>query len=772
MQPISTSLSRLGGTVTAMFFTALQLLGQGAASTLHIEASAAFVDSVVIIRWAPANLETWRWGNAEGYDLVRYTVIDQGDTLNGNQYDSSMVSLATALKPLPENQWESYADSNDLAGVAAGSIYGDSLDLLPPEGPSLLNIYYKSKEVENRFSFSLFAADQDISVAEMMGLAYVDTSVAAESKYVYWIKPHDPDSLAEIRNGFALIQTDSNFVLPVLTGLKGHGGDSVAILNWQRNDQYFTSYVVERSTDGTNFIQMNERPLISAASLGADDGTIAFSDSLYANEVAFIYRVRGRSPFGLLSAPSDTVHVTGKPGPIFALLSVEGIEEVNEGKLTITWNFPEEMESQILGFDVYRGPGPEGPFEKLTEEKLDSSIREFDDVEPNPVNYYQIRTTDVNGYALHSFPRLGQTKDETPPSKPGTVVGEADASGLVTLHWPHNPEPDVMGYRVFMSNATNGDFAQVTSVWLNDTTFQYALNLNTLNEYVYFGVTALDYHHNESVMSDPASVIRPDIIPPAPPLITTVESTPAGVEFEWIGSSSPDAYSYEFQRKVTGLPGWTVLLEFTAEEPDSGFVDSTASKRRWYQYRLVAIDKVGNRGGSRVVKAKPINDGLRDAILNFTGSLVSSGGSDYSHALLEWDYPKDVDLIGFQIYRGYDSSSMFSYRFFPYPVPSTIDYADMSVTPDGNILKCQFLDYDIAFTDYVKSSFMYFYNSSLDVNQAVPPPPLIPPAADSPQAYNMSNPTQSKPGALKYWVMAKFADGSYSPLAGPVSVNL
>jgi hypothetical protein len=109
-------------------------------------------------------------------------------------------------------------------------------------------------------------------------------------------------------------------------------------------------------------------------------------------------------------------------------------------------------------------------------------------------------------------------------------------------------------------------------------------------------------------------VTRPDIIPPAQPLITSVHATPEGGQFEGLRSSSPYVVKHELQRKTAGLFGWTVLAQFDQQVTLTGFLDSTASKRRWYQYRLVAIDKAGNLGGSRVVQAKPINDG-RDPVL-------------------------------------------------------------------------------------------------------------------------------------------------------------
>lgn len=150
---------------------------------------------------------------------MRYTMAIQGQALSTTQYDSSLVILDTMLIPLPENDWEVHADSNDMAGVAAGMIYGDSLDLLPPDGGNLLNIYNKALERDNRFTFSLFAADQDFSVAILMGLGFVDTSVVTGNTYAYVVYPHSPDSLAVVQPGFVLVRTDSAFTIPAPQGL-------------------------------------------------------------------------------------------------------------------------------------------------------------------------------------------------------------------------------------------------------------------------------------------------------------------------------------------------------------------------------------------------------------------------------------------------------------------------------------------------------------------------------------------------------------------------
>ncbi len=153
-----------------------------------------------------------------------------------------------------------------MAGIAAGSIYGDSLDLLPPGGGGLLQIYNKSRELENRFGFSLFAADQDIKIAKAMGLAFVDTSAVAGKEYVYFIKAL---GTAATLGGFVSVETDSVSVTAAPSGLQAAPADKAVMLQWNKDETKFSSFVVERAVGvGGSFVQLNTSPLMFASTLG------------------------------------------------------------------------------------------------------------------------------------------------------------------------------------------------------------------------------------------------------------------------------------------------------------------------------------------------------------------------------------------------------------------------------------------------------------------------------------------------------------------------
>lgn len=190
-----------------------------------------------------------------------------------------------------------------------------------------------------------------------------------------------------------------------------------------------------------------------------------------------------------------------------------------------------------------------------------------------------------------------------------------------------------------------------------------------------------------------------------------------------------------------------------------------ASKRFWYRYRLVAIDEAGNQGGSKVVSAKPINDGLRDPIGGFMSLTPPDASEEVS---LTWTYPLDIDLIGFQIYRGFDSTAVRSYRFFPVPPPN--NSTEMLMSPEGNGHRFSFVDRDMDFKIPVQTEFV-FPNNPANPNKALPPPNT----GATTSTFVIPNPNVPPPGVLTgtkiyYWVMAQFADGSTSPLAGFVEV--
>ncbi|MBK7335565.1 MAG: hypothetical protein IPJ00_05135 [Saprospirales bacterium] len=136
---------------------------------LEVAVSAIYDGSNVIVRWAPADYESWKWGNEHGYTLVR---INTDSESTQDRY----AKLGSGLKPLPEEEWESLVSYSDMAKVAFEMIFRDSLEGSYLENADFMTVYEAQRARENLRVFCLMAADRELDVAIASGLAFVDNS--------------------------------------------------------------------------------------------------------------------------------------------------------------------------------------------------------------------------------------------------------------------------------------------------------------------------------------------------------------------------------------------------------------------------------------------------------------------------------------------------------------------------------------------------------------------------------------------------------------------
>ncbi|MCB0583159.1 MAG: fibronectin type III domain-containing protein [Phaeodactylibacter sp.] len=726
--------------------------------SLSVRMLAHATGSSIILRWAPLDYETWEWGNQHGYRLERVTIRQNGAYLTYSEQEQSFVVLDSTLAPLPEAAWQPLADADDLAGLAAGAIHGQGfmVDTLSTEG--LVEAYNVNQERDNRFGFSLFAADQSYTVAEAMGLAYTDAGVAPGAIYVYRVRPNNVPAGTVLEKGRVSAGTDETEAFPQPNGLTAFPGDRQVRLSWERtgSGEFYTSFIVERSDDGgASFQQVNDKPVIYTTSTGPESNYLFFQDSLPANGQLYVYRVRGHSPFGLPGPASDTVHVVGKPRPVDYTPVIVSMEEQAGGSVQIKWNPAGSLRTQLSGFDVYRSASREGEFVKINSAPVSPFLYFYTDDNALPVNYYVVKAVDINGYVLESFPQLMQLNDETPPAAPKDLECAAAANGIVQLRWAPNSEEDLMGYRVFTANQLDGEYAQLTDTWIRDTAFYHQLNLMTLSEDVYFKVLALDYRENQSALSAACEVQRPDIIPPAPPNISEVESTMEGIRLAWQESPSEDVEKYELHRRKVSGYSWDILESWGPGELSS-FVDTTASYEFEYEYRLMAIDDAGLRSSSKPIRAQPLDDGIRAPVANLwvmpghRTNLPQGGGQyiiwnngDYAvhsgqtvprgAAVLVWEYPDSPGLHSFLIYRAARDGQFRAHK---------------TVLPENAFIESDRL------MEYIA---LFGENASINLSGTIKTYLFVDEDLRGGQSY-------------QYKVMARYIDGAVSPMSGAVVI--
>lgn len=164
----------------------------------------------------------------------------------------------------------------------------------------------------------------------------------------------------------------------------------------------------------------------------------------------------------------------------------------------------------------------------------------------------------------------------------GICANPAFSASSIQLSWDANPEPDLMGYNVYMGTS-QGSYHTTKNTGSNPSyVFQ---NLSQGITY-YFTVTAYDQTKNESLPSEEVSVKIPDIMMPTTPGNLTLNSA----------SNTQVAFSWTASTDNVGVTGYDVARNnvVIGQPTTNAFVDNTTSPGMPYSYTVKARDANGN----------------------------------------------------------------------------------------------------------------------------------------------------------------------------------
>ena len=243
----------------------------------------------IMLRWAVTTPLAWRKLNEYGYELKRYTITRNRITL-----PTPTEKLLGIFRPQSLEVWMPHVEKNDNAAVMAQSIYGEGFNV---EGMDELSAIINLAEVqEQRFTWGLYAADQDFEVALMAGLGYVDHEVDATEKYVYKITSLVPENIVEIKEGgvFTGLQDYEDLPKPMDLAVVFFDGKSMLSWNYAIHNQIYNSYFIERSEDGISFQRLNDLPLTTLNSSEKTDPLRMFYTDSITNGQTYYYRIKGK----------------------------------------------------------------------------------------------------------------------------------------------------------------------------------------------------------------------------------------------------------------------------------------------------------------------------------------------------------------------------------------------------------------------------------------------------------------------------------------------
>lgn len=581
-------------------------------------------DDSVCIRWSPTSYGIWIKGNKYGYKIERILLSKGGNVVSG--LSNSMLHNGV-IKPLPETEWLPILKQDTVyAPVALQALWGKTFELTSTFKTNIMQAYNKIRENESRFGFAMYCADRSLPVAKALGVYWRDRITNRNEKYIYRVYINAP-ILEAVDTAYVVV--DPNIPPDLYIPNKPQGslmGNSI-ILNWESLGTDYVGYHVERSYNGRTFKRITKDLVVPFASKGKMVGY--YSDSLDGNRERYIYRIIGVTPFTNYGPYSDTVQIRA----LKTIVSPSNLDVkiMSKGQqVLLTWEY-ESKTKDLSHFAILRSSSATGEYE-VVGLNIQSSERQWVDTKPLGSGYYKVVALSKLGFRGESLEVFAQLTDDTPPLPPVGIEGTVDTLGVVRLKWTPNTEKDLMGYRVFRSNGIDGEYAQLSKSILIKNSYTDTIVLKTLTKNVYYKLAAVDKRYNSSDLSDVCVLKRPDIVPPAPPVITSVSKVKYGVLIQWINSPSNDVVK-NLIFKVDGLK--TTLIDSVKYSTE--YIDTSKTPNKGtIEYYLKSIDSSGNYSNSTTrLAAYNKNDTLKNGNIQLIAHLKYQSKNIFIS--LKWD---------------------------------------------------------------------------------------------------------------------------------------
>ncbi len=665
----------------------------------------SYSDSIVL-RFAPDHGAAWQLTNRYGFEIERGYV----------DADSNYVSEILTPQPLVpwslKQMMDYFGPADTLAAVAAQALYGEEFEPVPiqPGSGSLIQTLQRQHDLQQmRFAFAMQAAEFSPKVAEALAMRYCDKNVKQGIIYDYTVRALVPTSIVEINagNNITLCAPPEPLLAP--DGLDIRQSDVKRIeLIWLRDVN--PGFFVERSIDGgKTYKRLNRLPYYATL---PDTETAAYSTELdmynallddyhiFYDSVAegqlYHYRVLAITSFGELTPASEplSIRTIDLQPPTSVLINQPEI--IDDAKVKLTW-VHEEPDDDLAGYIVERSSMVLEGFQPLHKGLLTTGISEFLDIEIIQAHflYYRVISVDKSGNQSSSMIVHAAFNDLIPPATPQNLTGLINYGGSFELFWDPNTEPDLKGYRVMFANHPSHQYTMITPYPITEPYFNDSVWLRTLTKKMYFKVLAEDHHGNQSEPTEVLVLDKPDIVPPAVPVVLDAGQDDDHVYVTWSTSSSNDVIGYRvFRRQETGEM-WDQLQSIDATEvvDKIHITDTPEPSIAFYLYSIEAIDEAGNTSGlSKPMAFRVVGKAVPEIPVQLTGEYEPREQvvnlhwkCDYSGSY-QMQILRAVDNDPLDVFKSLEANQT-SFTDVRVPKGSRVRYAVRLALPDGRVSK-------------------------------------------------------------------------------------
>lgn len=550
----------------------------------------------VVLRWGVTQHAAWRAANAAGYRIERFRISADGTRVQG----STVVLTPVPLRPLSLEQWRSnYTPADTLAGVAVEALYGTPVVTSASPLGSVVEL-----ETQQRMLHGIahLVADMAPHVASGLALRFVDRSVKVGEEWFYEIAAAVDTSVLPMPQYVVRTTVGRSPAIPSIQRVQVAELDQSIRLEWDpfEGNVGWSGFFIEQSRDsGRTWHRVNRMPYVfvldPAIARTTPRPTATYTIDSLPNDQQWQYRIRGLTPFGILSEGGAVITAAGRDRTPPSAVSINRPVPVGDSAMRVTWGTV-ATDADLAGFYVGRSPGDEGPFESVSG-LLSPNTREFVDVQPRRggTYYYIVTAVDTAGNYANSIPFAGVFPDSIPPATPTGLAATVDTNGIVKITWNPSPEEDLYGYRLFTANAADHEFTPFGSNFISDTFYIDTVTLRSLTEVVYYRLSAIDRNYNGSEFTE-VMVKKPDVLPPAAPGLVGVGVSEHGLIVAYQPSPSLDVVEHRVLRRRLGETQWReVFTDTSAGQETRRWADTVAQAGVIVEYAVVAIDDAGLR---------------------------------------------------------------------------------------------------------------------------------------------------------------------------------
>ena len=603
----------------------------------------------ILLRWISTDAESWELLNKYGVRLERLTVARSGVVLENPE----IKILNENLKPEETETLKKLAAEYPMGAVIAQAIFGEDFEVSLGDN-SISKAISLDEMRQQRYLFSLYAADLCFPVAKEVGWGWEDKDVKKSERYLYRAISLVPKEKRNIEQGavFAIADETVKLVKPI--DLSAQFSESGALLSWDYNtlSYLYSSYFIERSEDGRNFKQISDLPVTRMADTDKNPhAPITYLDSIPLGKTIY-YRVVGVTPFGSKGEYSAVVSGIAYPALKEApMITDSKFDKV--GGADIAWQFDSAHQDLISGFHILHSTDDK-TYSTLAN-NIGANERNYHIEKIGKNIYYKVEAKAKHGASTHSLPVLIQPVDSVPPAIPQGLKAHIDSLGAVHLSWDANHDADIYGYRLYRGQTRGEELIPITDLAIRETYYTDSVNINNLNDKVYYALTSLDERYNQSGQCETIEVSKPQTIPPAAPIITGGIAEIGKNIIEWVSGDEISIDGFIVLRKDAENEEKQKVLRI--ENPTAiRHEDNDIESGKTYQYQVMAYSANQQRSPlSSPIKIKSLKEEDENEAIKFDLEVLPEG------IAIKWNIP-NKDVISISLYKIDNTNTRVLYR--------------------------------------------------------------------------------------------------------------